>query len=113
MRRTGPNALDKLPQHKAAFIEPMDCAPDSKLPDGDRYRQWRLGRPQQPAALVLLNRHALNARASLRCRPLRKRRMLRDELQGQSDQRPSPTAHSSEEVRTELCSLEFVHTAKN
>ena len=37
MRRTAPNALDKLPHHKAAFIEPMDCAPVSRLLDGP---QW-------------------------------------------------------------------------
>ena len=37
MRRTAPNALDKQPHLKADFIEPMDCAPVSKLPDG---LQW-------------------------------------------------------------------------
>jgi ATP-dependent DNA ligase len=29
--------LARLPRHKAEFMEPMDCAPVSKLPDGS---QW-------------------------------------------------------------------------
>jgi len=34
MRRNGAIRLDALPRRKADFIEPMDCAPVSKLPDG-------------------------------------------------------------------------------
>src|SRR5690349_15486788 len=34
MRRTGATRLESLPRRKADFIEPMDCAPVTKLPDG-------------------------------------------------------------------------------
>ena len=34
MRRVATKRLDSLPKRKAAFIEPMDCARVSHLPDG-------------------------------------------------------------------------------
>jgi len=34
MRRSGPTRLETLPRRKAEFIEPMDCAPVTKLLDG-------------------------------------------------------------------------------
>lgn len=37
MRRTRASRLDSFPRRKAEFIEPVDCAPVSKLPDGS---QW-------------------------------------------------------------------------
>ncbi|SRR6266446_3707448 len=37
MRRSGANRFSSLPKIEADFIEPMDCAPVSKLPDGS---QW-------------------------------------------------------------------------
>ena len=37
MQRSGVTRLESLPKQKADFIEPMDCAPVSKLPDGS---QW-------------------------------------------------------------------------
>lgn len=37
MPRTGAKKLASLPETRADFIEPMDCAPVSKLPDGS---QW-------------------------------------------------------------------------
>jgi DNA ligase D-like protein (predicted ligase) len=37
VRRSGTIRLDSLPKRKAEFIEPMDCAPVPKLPDGP---QW-------------------------------------------------------------------------
>ena len=37
MRRTGATRLESLPRRKVEFIEPMDCAPVTKLPDGS---QW-------------------------------------------------------------------------
>ena len=37
MPRTGTWKLATLPKRKADFIEPMDCAPVSKLPDGPRW----------------------------------------------------------------------------
>lgn len=37
MRQVATKRLDSLPRRKADFIEPVDCAPVSKLPDGP---QW-------------------------------------------------------------------------
>ena len=37
MQRRGATRLESLPKRNASFIEPMDCAPVSKLPDG---LQW-------------------------------------------------------------------------
>ncbi len=37
MRTTGVKNLASLPKRKAEFIEPMDCAPVSKLPDGPKW----------------------------------------------------------------------------
>ena len=37
MQRSGAIRLEPLPKRKAEFIEPMDCTPVSKLPDG---LQW-------------------------------------------------------------------------
>ena len=34
MRRVSATRLSSFPKRKADFIEPMDCAPVSKLPDG-------------------------------------------------------------------------------
>ena len=36
-KKPGVRGLASLPKRKADFIEPMDCAPVSKLPDGS---QW-------------------------------------------------------------------------
>ena len=37
MRQVASKGLDSFPRRVAVFIEPMDCAPVSKLPDG---LQW-------------------------------------------------------------------------
>jgi hypothetical protein len=37
IRRGGANRLESLPQKKAEFLEPMDCDPVTKLPDGPEW----------------------------------------------------------------------------
>ena len=37
MRQVSSKALDSLTRREAEFIEPMDCAPVSKLPDGSKW----------------------------------------------------------------------------